>query len=143
MIVMTENKRFIIIDETPLGTHTHIWDKQKKNNQKTGDELWLGEVVGMLNEGTVIVEENKHLKQRQESLHKTIASLDECQKGQSHYINQLVKENKQLKQQCKDFMEMLDDMNIAYLLNDDLEYILGLTDYDKWVKKQTKRGKEL
>ena len=40
-------------------------------------------------------------------------------------VNSIVKENEQLKQQCKDFMEMLDDMCIAYLVNDGLEEILN------------------
>lgn len=40
-------------------------------------------------------------------------------------LNELLDENEQLKQQCKDFMEMLDDMSIAYLVNDGLEEILN------------------
>lgn len=40
-------------------------------------------------------------------------------------LRRLEKENEQLKQQCKDFMEMLDDMCIAYLVNDGLEEILN------------------
>lgn len=40
-------------------------------------------------------------------------------------VLRLEKENEQLKQQCKDFMEMLDDMSIAYLVNDGLEEILN------------------
>ena len=36
-------------------------------------------------------------EERIESLHETIAELDECQKGQSHRINNLCHENKQLK----------------------------------------------
>ena len=35
------------------------------------------------------------------SLHKTIEELDNCQKGQSHRINDLYLENKQLKQRCE------------------------------------------
>lgn len=35
------------------------------------------------------------------------------------------KENEELKQQCKDFIEMLDDMCVAYLINDGLEEILN------------------
>ena len=62
VIYMTE-KRFILIDGVKKGTHSGIWDKQKQNNKRTGDELWIGEVVAMLNEGVAIVEENKQLKQ--------------------------------------------------------------------------------
>ena len=40
-------------------------------------------------------------------------------------MNELIEENEQLKQQCKDFMEMLEDMCIAYLVNDGLEEILN------------------
>ena len=40
-------------------------------------------------------------------------------------LSALVDENEQLKQQCKDFIEMLDDMCVAYLINDGLEEILN------------------
>ena len=60
---MTE-KRFTLIDGFKKGTHTGIWDNQKQNNQRIGDELWLGEVVGMLNEGVMIAEENELLKNK-------------------------------------------------------------------------------
>lgn len=40
-------------------------------------------------------------------------------------LNELNDENEQLKQQCKDFIEMLDDMSVAYLINDGLEEILN------------------
>ena len=56
-------KRFIIMDNVPPGTHSNIWDKQKQHNQGIGDELWLGEVVAMLNEGVILAEENEHIKQ--------------------------------------------------------------------------------
>ena len=55
-------KRFIIMDNLPKGTHSRIWDKQKQHNQGIGDELWLGEVVAMLNEGVTLAEENEQLK---------------------------------------------------------------------------------
>ena len=51
------------MDNLPKGTHSSIWDKRKQHNQGTGDELWIGEVVGMLNEGVMIAEENEQLKQ--------------------------------------------------------------------------------
>lgn len=59
---MTE-KRFTIIDGVKKGTHSGIWDNQKQNNQRIGDELWLGEVLAMLNEGVMIAKENEQLKQ--------------------------------------------------------------------------------
>ena len=55
-------KRFIIMDNLPKGTHSNIWDKQKQHNQGIGDELWLGEVVAMLNEGVILAEGNEHIK---------------------------------------------------------------------------------
>lgn len=129
---MTKNKRYT----TDNGSNEDVCLVDNVTGKEFESDF--DEIVDLLNEQE---EEIQSLKERKESLHKTIASLDECQKGQSHRINQLVKENKQLKQQCLDFMEMLDDMSIAYLLNEELVYILGLTDYDKWVKKQTKRGR--
>lgn len=35
-------------------------------------------------------------------------------------MNTLADENEQLKQQCKHFMEMLDDMNVAYIVDENL-----------------------
>ena len=55
-------KRFILIDGVKKGTHSGIWDNLKQNNQRVGDELWVGEVVAMLNEGIAIVEEKEQLK---------------------------------------------------------------------------------
>lgn len=68
---MTE-KRFTIIDGVKKGTHSGIWDNQKQNNQRIGDELWLGEVVAMLNEGVMIAKENEQLKQSNERIVKDI-----------------------------------------------------------------------
>ena len=63
-------KRFILIDGIKKGTHSGIWDKQKQNNQRIGDELWIGEVVSMLNEGVMISEETEQLKSENEELKK-------------------------------------------------------------------------
>lgn len=60
-VIMTE-KRFILLDGVKLGTRSGIFDNQKENNERIGDELWLGEVVGMLNEGVMIAKENEELK---------------------------------------------------------------------------------
>ena len=65
-------KRFIIMDNLPKGTHSSIWDKQKQHNQGIGDELWLGEVVAMLNEGVILAEENEQLKERNDFLRKQL-----------------------------------------------------------------------
>lgn len=60
---MTKNKRFKLVNGIKKGTHSRIWDNRKQHNQGIGDELWLGEVVDMLNEGVAIVKENEELKQ--------------------------------------------------------------------------------
>ena len=74
---MAENKRFWILNA--LTEHSGIKDKDKL--------LTFNEVADLLNEQheTIL------------SLHKTIEELDNCQKGQSHRINGLYTENKQLK----------------------------------------------
>ena len=73
---MTE-QRFIIMDNLPKGTHSRIWDKQKQHNQGIGDELWLGEVVAMLNEGVILAEENEELKREIEDFQTLLASKEE------------------------------------------------------------------
>lgn len=55
--------------------------------EDNGKELSAYEVLEILNE----------LHEENQSLHKTIEELDNCQKGQSHRINDLYLENKQLK----------------------------------------------
>lgn len=82
-------KRFIIMDNLPKGTHSSIWDKQKQHNQGIGDELWLGEVVAMLNEGVLLAEENEQLKSSD-----TITDLET-------EIMKLKQENEQLKKELK------------------------------------------
>ncbi|WP_458456510.1 hypothetical protein [Methanobrevibacter sp.] len=72
---MTE-KRFILLDGVKLGTRSGIFDNQKENNERIGDELWLGEVVGMLNEGVMIAKENEELKSEIETLHEQLAHFD-------------------------------------------------------------------
>ena len=59
---MTE-ERFALIDGIKPGTHSGIWDNQKQHNQGIGDELWLGEVVGMLNEESILAKKNQRLKE--------------------------------------------------------------------------------
>ena len=78
---MTENKRFEL--EYVRGK-PNFWD----NVVDLADcYLTCEDVVDLLNEQheTIL------------SLHKTIEELDNCQKGQSHRINDLYLENKQLK----------------------------------------------
>lgn len=87
---MTE-KRFILIDGVKKGTHSGIWDNLKQNNQRVGDELWVGEVVAMLNEGIAIVEENEQLKQ-------DLKIIVEHRKQENEYTARLEEKNEQLQQ---------------------------------------------
>lgn len=85
-------KRFMIIKGLKKGTHSGIWDNQKQHNMGIGDELWLGEVVAMLNEGVTLAEENEQLKQFKERvfllIDKRIRTLEanskQCHQGGSH-----------------------------------------------------------
>lgn len=61
-------KRFKLINGVKKGTHSGIWDNQKQHNIGIGDELWIGEVVAMLNEGVALAEGNKELKIENEQL---------------------------------------------------------------------------
>ena len=54
-----------------------------------------------------------------------MANSEHCADVIATAMNELHDENEQLKQQCKDFIEMLDDMSVAYLINDGLEEILN------------------
>lgn len=56
---MIEQERFKLVSGIKLGTHSGIWDSRKQHNQGIGDELWLGEVVDLLNQ---LHEENETLK---------------------------------------------------------------------------------
>lgn len=84
-------KRFILIDGVKKGTHSGIWDNLKQNNQRVGDELWVGEVVAMLNEGIAIVEENEQLKQ-------DLKIIVEHRKQENEYTARLEEKNEQLQQ---------------------------------------------
>lgn len=74
---MMNEKRFKLIKGVKVGTHSGIWDNRKQHNMGIGDELWVGEVVAMLNEGVAIVEENKELKKENEQLRKYNGQLKE------------------------------------------------------------------
>ena len=98
---MTE-QRFIIMDNLPKGTHSRIWDKQKQHNQGIGDELWLGEVVAMLNEGVMIAKENEQLKKELDKLKLVNEMLSMDFSNSEH---ELWRENKQLKQEIETLHE--------------------------------------
>ena len=68
-------KRFKLINGVKKGTHSGIWDNQKQHNIGIGDELWIGEVVAMLNEGVALVEENKELKLQLEAFKDKLCEL--------------------------------------------------------------------
>ena len=106
---MTE-KRFTLIDGIKKGTHSGIWDNQKQNNQRIGDELWVGEVVAMLNEGVMIAKENEQLK---DGLNQR---TDQCDK---YY-----KENEQLKNLCKTLIKHIEKKSIAFIIDDEVRELL-------------------
>ena len=54
------NKRFKLLYGVKRGTNSGVWDTEKKHNQGVGDELWIGEVVDLLNQFN---DENERLKQ--------------------------------------------------------------------------------
>lgn len=56
---------------------------------------------------------------------KALNDLEERGTINGKLASKYLEENEQLKQQCKDFIEMLDDMSVAYLINDGLEEILN------------------
>lgn len=110
---MTENKRFeLIIKGLKKGTRSGIWDNQKQHNMGIGDELWLGEVVAMLNEGVTLAEENKELKKENEQL-KSMYSEQCIQldflKDENQHMRYLVNENKQLKDDVYDWKASAED----------------------------------
>jgi len=111
---MAENNRFILIDGVKKGTHSGIWDNQKQNNQRTGDELWIGEVVGMLNEGAMIAEANKQLKQQISNLQEAIKAKPIARaEGDITTVNtnefiQICQENNELNQFKSTIFDILD-----------------------------------
>ena len=78
---MTENKRF----RFEIKTNRNVGYTQWYDNNK--QIIRASDLCDLLN---ALHEENQEL-------HKTIEELDNCQKGQSHRINDLYLENKQLK----------------------------------------------
>lgn len=94
-------KRFTLIDGIKKGTHSGIWDKQKQNNQRTGDELWIGEVVSMLNEGVMIADENEQLKEDCDNLINDNTELVVELNQDSKKLKEVVEENKELKQKIE------------------------------------------
>ena len=64
-------KRFRILG-IEQGTHSYVWDSEKRHRDGVGDELWVGEVVGLLN---YLYEENKELKQQLDKIPKNIKEI--------------------------------------------------------------------
>ena len=86
-------KRFMLI-EGKLGTYSNVWDSEKQCKVGVGDELWIGEVVGLLNS---LNEENEQLREDYSALMRTLLYFikdDENREG----INQVLEENKKLKE---------------------------------------------
>ena len=109
---MTENKRFRLID--------YEEDEFTVGDDLKGEELDNPfKIVECLNN---LHKENQRLRKELDKL-KVVNEMLSMDFTQSEH--ELLKENEQLKQQCKDFIEMLDDMSVAYLINDGLEEILN------------------
>jgi len=88
-------KRFKLIKGVKKGTHSGIWDNQHYTG--IGDELWVGEVVAMLNEGVALAEENKELKaeiEQSDSISKDIVCADI-----QHQLLKVTDENKELQKE--------------------------------------------
>ena len=102
MMVMTE-KRFTLIDGVKKGTPTGIWDNRKQHNHGTGDELWVGEVVAMLNEGVMFVDENEQLKS-------ALKELKEIGDYQAHRIEELTNENIKLEEQLRNLRRLANEL---------------------------------
>ena len=98
---MTE-ERFALIDGIKPGTHSGIWDNLKQNNQRIGDELWLGEVVAMLNEGVILAEEKEQLKERNQRQAKRLAELYELMaKKDWESLTEIIDDFKQCEEQLQ------------------------------------------
>jgi len=130
---MTE-KRFKLIDGIKKGTHSGIWDNQKQHNQGIGDELWLGEVVGMLNEGVILAEENKELKKTVSYFAEVCACSIEVMNEDENLkkvhsaiicteMQELLKENKELKNEIK---------MLKTIIGKNEYYIGNITHKGKW-----------
>ena len=86
------------------GTHSNVWDSEKRHRDGVGGELWVGEVVGLLN---AFVEDINHLKEYCGDLESDLKRFTE--------------ENEQLKQRIDFFeqqeMRMEYSQNVINLLN--------------------------
>ena len=96
-------KRFKLIKGVKKGTHSGIWDNQHYTG--IGDELWVGEVVAMLNEGVALAEENKELKaeiEQSDSISKDIVCADI-----QHQLLKVTDENKELQKENEQLKKRL------------------------------------
>ena len=122
---MTE--RFTLFPEVKKGTHSGIWDKQKQHNQGTGDELWMGEVVGMLNEGVIIAEENRQLKQYNKDLKDGLKDAEkriEVQKWQLQVYREKEADLKQrLFEAKRDYLMETSDISDALYIDEEMEQL--------------------
>ena len=93
---MTEKRFELIIDSEWWIVEDNSIKSNKYRNDLDGDDAYRGLMEGELTEKEVVDLLNE-LYEENQLLHKTIEELDNCQKGQSHRINDLYLENKQLK----------------------------------------------
>lgn len=121
---MMSEKRFKLINGVKKGTHSGIWDNQKQHNIGISDELWVGEVVAMLNEGVALAEENKKLKYKLRNCEDARASYKQDWKACSSYCDEykneiislkdevegLIGENKELKKENEQLRKKLEQI---------------------------------
>ena len=110
---MMSEKRFKLINGVKLGTHSGIWDNRKQHNMGIGDELWVGEVVAMLNKGVALAEENKELKaeiEQSDSISEDIVCADI-----QHQLLKVTDENKTLKKENEWLKKELKGLNKKYI----------------------------
>ena len=133
-------KRFIIMDNLPKGTHSNIWDKQKQHNQGIGDELWLGEVVAMLNEGVILAEENEQLKSEYKVLHTQYQDLKKfVENNFDEYLTQ-EKLNRQIIKLSKENEQLKKELDKLKVVNEMLSMDFTNSEHELW--KENKQLKE-
>lgn len=145
-------KRFKLCDGVKLGSYSGVWDNKKQNHQRTGDELWVGEVIGMLNEGIMIVEQNKELRKELQlsndyniileerieayensdnitELENEIAKLKKEIMLIEKNMDKCYEENKELKQQLEAFKDKLCELGVSDVKLYGKRYYTGLEEW--------------
>jgi len=122
---MMSEKRFECM--VKKGTHSGVYDNQKQHNQGMGDELWVGEVVDLLNkqQATIIKqkEEIKKLKRTERSwrrIHCCNKESDNCGIviGQQAKIDRLNSDYNYLKEVNKETVKQCERWKTLYEIKD-------------------------